>query len=75
MNDYMKTTDGMKRITLADLSKRELAELRFCVESLDLHTPEQLDYIYNNLYRDDDGLAFYYMFFSGKADLTPLYVY
>ena len=75
MNNYKKTTDDMKRITLSDLSKRELAELRFCVESLDLYTPEQIDYIYNNLYRDDDGLAHYYIFcVDGSKPLISLYI-
>ena len=60
----------MKHIDLQDLSPLELAELRFCVESLGLYTEDEIQFIYNNLYRDDDGLAYYY----AVGNLTALYI-
>ena len=63
----------MKQITFQELTPLEVEELRFCVESMGYYSKEQVEYIYNNLFREDDGLAYYYSFAGGKK-LMPLYV-
>jgi hypothetical protein len=66
----------MQHIELSDLSQKELAELKFCVESLDIYSPDQIKFIYNNLLRDADGLAHYYIFNNdGTTSLLTLYTY
>lgn len=63
----------MQHITLEDLAPIELAELQFCVESLGLYTEAEIEFIYNNLSRDENGLVHYYMVDKGNKTLTTLY--
>lgn len=63
----------MKQITLQDLTPLELKELKFCVESLELYTAEELQFIYDNLYRGEDGLVYYYIVDKANKLLTALY--
>ena len=63
----------MKHITLQDLAPLELEELKFCVESLGLYTEAEVEFIYNNLSRDENGLVHYYIVDKGNKTLTTLY--
>ena len=63
----------MKHITLQDLAPLELEELKFCVEGLGFYTKAEVEFIYNNLSRDEDGLVWYYILDKGNKTLFPLY--
>ena len=64
----------MEHIELQDLTQLELKELKFCVESLGFYTAEELKFIYDNLYRGNDGLVYYYIVDKDNKMLTALYV-
>lgn len=63
----------MQHISLQDLSTLELAELRFCVESLGSYAPDEVQFIYDNLFRGADGLVYYYVVDRDNKLLTTLY--
>ena len=61
----------MRRITLQDLTPAELEELKFGVEDLGLYTAEEKQFIYDNLYRGEDGLVYFYSL-GNDSRLAPL---
>lgn len=62
----------MKHITLEDLTPLEHEELRFGIELLGIYTAEEKQFIYENLQRGEDGLAYFYNLGNDKQ-LVPLY--
>jgi hypothetical protein len=65
---------NMQQITLQDLTQLELKELKFCVESLGFYMEEEVQFIYDNLYRGNDGHVYYYTVDRNNKMLTALYV-
>ena len=50
---------NMKRITLQELTPSELEELKFGVECPGLYSEEEKVFLYNNLFRGEDGLVYF----------------
>ena len=64
----------MNHIAMEELTPLELDELKFCVESLEIYTEDEVKFIYNNLYRDENGLAHFYILGNNNKTLVPLYI-
>lgn len=64
---------NMKRITLQELTPSELEELKFGVECPGLYSDEEKAFVYNNLFRGEDGLVYFYPL-GDNSRLSPLYV-
>lgn len=66
---------NMEKIDISQLSYDEREELKFVVMLLVVNeyiTPEQEKFIYENLYRGNDGLAYAYLDFVDRNELVPI---
>lgn len=61
---------AMHRIALEDLSPRELHVLQFNIDII-YKTDEEKQFIYDNLFRDENGLAYYPS--KNRKNLLTLY--
>lgn len=65
----------MTHISVDDLLDAEREELKFAVESLGLYTDEEIIYVYNNLFRDEEGIVNYPLYGHKGSRFVKLTLY
>ena len=65
----------MTKITIAQLNRDEIGELEFAIASLIAFeglAEDERQTIYDNLYRNDNGIAFAYLDANDRNNLIPI---
>lgn len=65
----------MTKITITQLTNEEIGELELAIASMIAFegvAEEERQFVYDNLYRDDNGIAFAYIDANNRSRLLPV---